>query len=98
MSRAGDELPLRARVLYWLMLRTERASMWLRFATIAVWRRAMERRQRRRERRRTPVVKWEAWYLGTDGTCGKCGAANDNAKKLTQCPACGYEGKEISVG
>ena len=90
-------------MLWWLMVRTERASGWLRMATIAVWRRSMERRQRRRERRKTPVVRWEAWYLGDDGACNKCGvisfeANGDAATGSPACPVCGYEGKEISVG
>jgi hypothetical protein len=93
-----DELPLRARLTWWLMVQTERASGWFRRTTIEIWKGAMARRQKRRERRKTPVKKWEAWYLGDDGTCGNCGVANDNAGQFGECPTCGYEGKEISIG
>lgn len=93
-----DDLPLRARALWWVMVQAERASGWCRRAVIAIWRRSMDRKQRRRERRRTPVVKWEAWYWGEDLSCVNCGVANDNAGQLPACPTCGYEGKEISVG
>ncbi len=84
---------MRARVLWWLMVRAERASGWLRVQVIAIWRRGIEKRQRKR----TPVVRWEAWYM-EDLACQRCGVIDDRARELGACRACGYEGKEISSG
>lgn len=80
------------------MVKAEQAAGRLRVAATEIWKHAIARKQARRERRRTPVRRWEAWYLGDDGTCGNCGVAAANAGQLGACPTCGYEGKEISVG
>ncbi len=87
-----EELPIRARVFWWLMVRTERASGWLRRAVISIWRSHMDRKRPPAR----PGKLWEAWYLGEDKSCQRCARVEPDAALLERCPACGYGGKEIS--
>jgi len=88
-------LPLRARIIWWLLTRADRAASWLRFQAVRIWRSDLERKRRARP---APPL-WETWFYGDDGACVECGVnATEAERDLEACPRCGYEGRSISVG